>query len=301
MEGSSQINLSNVWQAYREQWATSFSDQVISKYGDGPVTLHSCSRCDLGWFHPALEGDGGFYSELFTGGIKYQPWRWEFDQAAQRIPNQARVVEVGAGEGAFLRSLLPRCGSVEALEKNPDAAERLRAAGIKVRDTDVREDAVARPGRADVVCAFQVLEHVADVRGFLSALAAIVVPGGEVLLSVPNRQRFRRGLEPMDCPPHHLTRWSACQFAAAAEITGLDLVLVRHQPPSLAYARALRQEPAREALEPAMGPWPARQVARVVGRLRMPRRRYERLLAKGHFLTRGEYGHTTFAALRRPM
>ncbi|MFF3455387.1 class I SAM-dependent methyltransferase [Streptomyces sp. NPDC002730] len=296
----SQVHLSDVWQAYAEQWATAFSDDVIAKYGDGPVALRRCGRCELDWFDPALEGDSGFYSQLFTGGIAYETWRWEFDQAAQRIVDGARVVEVGSGEGAFLRSVLRRCSSVEALEKNPDAADLLRAAGIKVSEDDVRADALVRPARADVVCAFQVLEHVADVRGFLSALATIVVPGGEILLSVPNRERlFRQDLEPNDCPPHHLSRWSPRQFTAVAEVLGMDLVLVECQPPSLYYTRAARQRPVRMALRPVTGAWMAQLAGRATARVRMPERRHARLVAEGRFASRGEYGHTMFAVLRR--
>ncbi|MBT2392547.1 class I SAM-dependent methyltransferase [Streptomyces sp. ISL-1] len=295
----SHIHLSDVWRAYAEKWATSFSDDVIAKYGNGPVALRRCGRCELEWFDPALEGDSGFYSQLFTGLIRYEKWRWEFERAARRIADGARVVEVGSGEGAFLRSVLPRCSSVEALEKNPHAADLLRVAGIKVSENDVRADALARPTRADVVCAFQVLEHVADVRGFLSALAAIVVPGGEVLLSVPNRERFREGLEPNDCPPHHLSRWSPRQFTAVAEVLGMDLVLVEYQPPSLSHARAARQRPVRTALRPVTGPWMAQLAGRATARVRMPERRHARLAAEGRFAPRGEYGHTMFAVLRR--
>ncbi|MFF3323432.1 class I SAM-dependent methyltransferase [Streptomyces sp. NPDC002889] len=295
----SRIQLADVWRAYAEQWATSFSSDVVAKYGDGPVTLRRCGGCGLDWFAPALEGDSAFYSQLFTGGITYEAWRWEFDQAARRIADGARVVEVGSGEGAFLRSVLPRCTTVEALEKNPDAADLLRAAGIKVSEDDVRDDARARPGRADVVCAFQVLEHVADVRGFLSALAAIVVPGGEILVSVPNRERFREGMEPNDCPPHHLSRWGPGQFRAVAGILGLDLVLVDYQVPPLSHARASRHRSVRTALRPVTGPWVAQWAARATARLRMPERRYARLAAEGRFASRGEYGHTMFAVLRR--
>jgi SAM-dependent methyltransferase len=295
----SHIHLSDVWRAYAEQWATSFSDDVIAKYGNGPAALCRCGRCELEWFDPALEGDSAFYSQLFTGGITYETWRWEFDQAARRIADGARVVEVGPGEGAFLRSVLPRCASVEALEKNPHAANVLRAAGIKVSEDDVRADALARPGRADIVCAFQVLEHVADVRGFLSALLTIVAPGGEVLLSVPNRERFRQGMEPNDCPPHHLSRWSPRQFTAVADILGVDLTLVQYQPPSLSQARAARQRSVRTALRPVTGPAVAQWVGRANARVRMPQRRHARLAAEGCFASRGEYGHTMFAVLRR--
>ncbi|MCX4585389.1 bifunctional 2-polyprenyl-6-hydroxyphenol methylase/3-demethylubiquinol 3-O-methyltransferase UbiG [Streptomyces sp. NBC_01481] len=295
----SHIHLSDVWRAYAEQWATSFSDDVIAHYGDGPVALRRCGRCELEWFAPALEGDADFYTQLFTGGVKYETWRWEFDRAAQRIENGARVVEVGSGEGAFLRSVLTRCSSVEALEKNPRAADVLRAAGIKVSEDDIRADALARPARADVVCAFQVLEHVADVRGFLTALAAVVVPGGEILLSVPNRERFRQGLEPNDCPPHHLSRWGPRQFTAVAEVLGMELVLVEYQPPSLSQARASRQRSVRTALRPVTGSRVARFAGRATARVRMSERRHARLAAEGRFASRGEYGHTTFAVLRR--
>jgi SAM-dependent methyltransferase len=296
----SEIHLADVWRAYEERHATFFSKDVIARYGSGPVALRRCGRCDLDWFDPPLEGDAAFYSELFSGGIRYEPWRWEFDRAIERIPDGARVVEVGAGKGAFLRSILRRCHGVEAIDRNPDVAAELRAMGIEVSDADVREDALARPGRADVVCAFQVLEHVADVRGFLSALATIAKPGGEVLVSVPNRDRFRNEwLTPMDCPPHHLSRWSPRQFAAAADVVGLDLVFVDHEPASVSYARARRQQPVRNALGPVIGRSGAALVARATTRLLMPKRRHERLAAKGHFRARGEYGHTTFAALRR--
>lgn len=295
----SHMHLAEVWRAYEQQWATAFSDDVIAKYGNGPVALLHCGRCELEWFDPALEGDAAFYTQLFTGGIRYETWRWEFDRAARRIADGARVVEVGPGEGAFLRSVLPRCSSVEALEKNPRAADLLRAAGIKVSEDDVRADALARPGRADAVCAFQVLEHVADVRGFLSALASIVVPGGEILLSVPNRERFRQGLEPNDCPPHHLSRWSPRQFTAVAEVLGMDLVLVDYEPPSLSHARASRQRSVRRALLPVTGSRVAQWGGRAAARVRMPERRHARLAAEGRFASRGEYGHTMFAVLRR--
>jgi SAM-dependent methyltransferase len=293
------IRLSDVWRAYTEKWATSFSDDVIAKHGNGPVALRRCGRCELEWFNPALEGDSGFYSQLYAGGIKYEKFRWEFGQAQQRIPDGARVVEVGSGEGAFLRSVLPRCSSAEVLEKNPQAADLLRAAGIKVSDADVRADALACPDRADVVCAFQVLEHVADVRGFLSALATIVVPGGEVLISVPNRERFREGLEPRDCPPHHLSRWSPRQFTTVAQVVGLDLVLVDYEPPPLSHARASRQRSVRTMLRPVTGPGVAQWAGRATARLRMPQRRYARLVADGRFASRREYGHTMFAVFRR--
>jgi 2-polyprenyl-3-methyl-5-hydroxy-6-metoxy-1,4-benzoquinol methylase len=295
----SEIRLADVWTAYAQHHSTVFSDRVTARYGSGPVKLLRCGRCELDWFHPPLEGDGNFYAELCSS-VSYEPWRWEFDLAARRIPPMARVVEVGAGEGAFLRSVLSRCESVEAIDKNPAAATSLRTAGITVIDTDVRIDALDRPGRADVVCAFQVLEHVADIRGFLTALAAIVIPGGEILVSVPNRDRLpAAGPGPKDYPPHHLSRWTARQLSIAADLLGLDFVGVRYQPPSVSHVRAPHARAVRRALAPVIGTIGADIVAWRTARIRMPEQRYRRLAERGDFVARGQYGHTIFAVLRR--
>jgi len=295
------ISLIDVWDAYEQVWDTQFSLEVRASYGhDAAVSLHECGRCSLQWFDPALEGDARFYQELFHGGISYESWRWEFSAARERIPDGSRVLEVGAGDGAFLKSILGRCGSVEVLDKNPDAARVLRALGIAVVDADVRDDARDRPARADVVCAFQVLEHVADVAGFLTALAGLSTPGGTVMVSVPNRNRHREGLEPMDAPPHHLSRWAPATMRQAAELAGLKVTELLFEPAPLSHCRAARQRPVRNRLAPMVGDRLAELAARISAKVRMPSWRYERLARSGRLAAAGDVGHTMMAVMRRP-
>jgi len=294
------VALNEVWGAYHSVWNTTFSDEVLHTYGDATsVSLYECDHCSLQWFEPALEGDARFYQELHRG-IGYEPWRWEFTAAGRRIADGNRVVEIGAGHGAFVRSIVNRSLSVEVLDKNPDAAELLRQHGIAVRESDVREDARERPSRADVVCAFQVLEHVIDVAGFLSALADIVVPGGLVMVSVPNRNRYRDSLEPMDNPPHHLTRWAPETLRRAADLIDLEVIEMILEPAELGYCRLARQQPVRALLTPLLGRPVADFVARASARLRMTRGRYARRSQAGRLATGIDVGHTMFAVLRRP-
>ena len=294
------VGLDEIWRSYAAVHDTVFSQAVRGTYGHANFTLRECDGCNLQWFLPAVEGDAAFYSELFRGGIRYEPWRWEFDEATTHVPPGSRVVEVGAGEGAFLRSITDRCASVEVLDRNPDAARQLRGAGIRVVETDLAVDADTRPDRADVVCAFQVVEHVADVAGFLRSLGRIAVPGGKVLISVPNRRRVGSGaLEPMDTPPHHLTRWAPEQLAVAARVAGLRLDDAAFEPPDLSHARAAYQRPVRRVLTPIVGPSAADVVARAVARLTLSEATHGRRAASGAHARRRLFGHTMFAVLVR--
>ncbi|MGH6899441.1 MAG: bifunctional 2-polyprenyl-6-hydroxyphenol methylase/3-demethylubiquinol 3-O-methyltransferase UbiG, partial [Geminicoccaceae bacterium] len=49
------------------------------------------------------------------------------------------------------------------------------------------EELVAERARFDLVCAMEVVEHVADPAGFLAACAALVQPGGGLVLATLNR------------------------------------------------------------------------------------------------------------------
>src|SRR4029077_10280990 len=60
----------------------------------------------------------------------------------------------------------------------------------------------------DVVSFFEVLEHQDDPVGFLSQVRRLLKPSGYIALSVPNRNRFQKGLDTTDLPPNHLTRWN---------------------------------------------------------------------------------------------
>src|SRR4029078_1335663 len=113
--------------------------------------------------------------------------RWE---AVRRLipPDALSVLEVGCGRGGFAVRLAEgrRYVGVE-----PDAASaevarvRLRAHRV---DGDVRvgDISVVDPADAfDLVCAFEVIEHVEDDGAFVRACAGRVGPGGTLLLTTP--------------------------------------------------------------------------------------------------------------------
>ena len=103
-----------------------------------------------------------------------------------------RVLEVGCGQGGFAARLAQRYAYVGV---EPDAAscsvaqQRLALAGGhgEVRHGDL---SVVAPGETfDLVCAFEVIEHISDDAAAIRSWADRLRPGGSVLLSTPAWQR----------------------------------------------------------------------------------------------------------------
>jgi SAM-dependent methyltransferase len=110
-----------------------------------------------------------------------------FDTVIRLLPADAdSALEIGCGRGAFGVRLAQ---FYEYLGIEPDAAsfavaqQRIRAAGRgEVRNIS----SGAMDGQQfDLVCAFEVLEHIRDDRAALADWLHLVRPGGWLLLSVP--------------------------------------------------------------------------------------------------------------------
>jgi 2-polyprenyl-6-hydroxyphenyl methylase/3-demethylubiquinone-9 3-methyltransferase len=65
---------------------------------------------------------------------------------------------------------------------------------VKYVEAAAEELAANEPGRYDVVCCMEMLEHVPDPASVIAALAALVRPGGSVFLSTLNRTPKAYGL-----------------------------------------------------------------------------------------------------------
>lgn len=98
------------------------------------------------------------------------------------------VLEIGCGQGAVGARLAVgrRYLGVEPDLASYQVAEgRVRAAGGEVRNCD--HSALPDDVRYDLVCAFEVIEHIEDDKSALSEWAELVRPGGHLLLSTPGR------------------------------------------------------------------------------------------------------------------
>lgn len=196
----------------------------------GDIGLHRCSACDLGFFAPARAGDGDFYAQLQRHDWYYQDDKPEYPAAAAHVADGSSVLEVGCGKGAF-RAWLPASVRYTGLEFNDAAIARARAAGLDVRKEPVEAHAAAG-ARYDVVCSFQVLEHVEQPGSFFAACADALKPGGTLIVAVPAQDSFLAvaANAPLNMPPHHLTRWSDAALRQLARRAGLTDVALWHEP-----------------------------------------------------------------------
>lgn len=192
------------------------------------------SPCGLVFFAPAEEGDGAFYDALYrrldAGGRVRAAGRdrAEYPHAAARIRPGDRVLEVGAGAGAFAR-LIPLARYV-GLDPNPGAYAALEA---DVRAESLAAHAEAQPGAYDAACAFQVIEHVADPLRLVADMLRCLRPGGLLMLGAPVWPSAMTAIPDFafNAPPHHLSWWSEAAMAALAQRLGLVVEEIRPLPP----------------------------------------------------------------------
>lgn len=136
------------------------------------------------------------------------------------LPHPARILEVGCGTGGNLE-LLSRFGSVVAMEANAEA--RRMAIAKSGGRLDIRAgacpDAIPFGGAVfDLVCLFDVLEHIDDDAGTLRALKALLAPGGRIVLTVPAHRWLWSG---HDEHLHHKRRYSARELRETIAAAGL--------------------------------------------------------------------------------
>jgi len=97
------------------------------------------------------------------------------------------VVDVGAGNGAFAAHLADLGYDVTAVEPSTSGVEAMRAAhhGLKHVQASAYDDLSGLHGTFDAAVALEVVEHCYYPRRLASTLAALVRPGGVVILSTP--------------------------------------------------------------------------------------------------------------------
>jgi 2-polyprenyl-6-hydroxyphenyl methylase/3-demethylubiquinone-9 3-methyltransferase len=102
-----------------------------------------------------------------------------------------RLIEVGPGFGTFCAVTIETGAFVDivAVEPTPELAQACRERGVPVIESRI-EDVGPTVAPADVVCAFEVIEHLFDPALFVRQCAGLVRPGGLLVLSCPNGQGF---------------------------------------------------------------------------------------------------------------
>lgn len=117
---------------------------------------------------------------------------FERDLTATQPFSGLRLLDIGCG-GGLLSEPMARLGAtvlgVDAAARNIPVAEvHARAQGLEIDyRVGTAEDLAAAGERFDVILNMEVVEHVADPQGFLTACQTLLKPGGLMICSTLNR------------------------------------------------------------------------------------------------------------------
>ncbi|WP_324262239.1 bifunctional 2-polyprenyl-6-hydroxyphenol methylase/3-demethylubiquinol 3-O-methyltransferase UbiG [Altererythrobacter sp. H2] len=142
-------------------------------------------------------------------------WHWALSPASGKPLAGKSALDVGCGAGLLCEPLARLGASVTGVDAAPEnvaaAAAHAEGSGLDVRYM-AGEVGALDIGQFDLVTAMEVIEHVADKRAFIAALAARLAPGGLLVLSTPNRTAKSRllmvgGAETLGLIPRGTHHW----------------------------------------------------------------------------------------------
>lgn len=142
------------------------------------------------------------------------------------LPDDARILEVGCGTGGNLE-MLGEMGSVRAMELDHAAIELAEAktSGRFCIKQGACPDQIPYEGPFDLICLFDVLEHIEQDTETLSALNSRLAAGGRIILTVPAHQWLWSS---HDEHLHHERRYSRSELSRKAASAGLSVQMISY-------------------------------------------------------------------------
>lgn len=222
------ISVEDICRLYQKQLGT---DVSRSFNGLAEVDILECSATGYRFYYPyEIAGDGAFYEELQRimdqNEMYYRPWGYDHEFAYHLIRPGEKVLDIGCGSGNFLKRICEITPAVSGLEFNNAAIEKCRAQGFDVYPDTIAKHAEDRTAYYDVVCLFQVLEHIHDIKAFLDDSLKALRKGGRLIIGVPNNEPYFAGYNKystLNLPPHHMGLWNKQAFEALQAVFPVKL------------------------------------------------------------------------------
>jgi len=149
-----------------------------------------------------------------------------------------RLLEVGCNEGRNLGLYRANGYEAEGQEINPRAAAAARRRGFRVHLGPLK----SVKGQFDVVVLANVLEHSSEPMGMLRQVRRLLLPGGEVRISLPNNRSWLRyvfGRKWINWHvPFHLWHFDAKVLRQMLAKSGFTISKIRNVTPALWVAQS---------------------------------------------------------------
>ena len=212
-------------------------------------SIYKCVWCTLEFAVPPTMGSDGFYEWVTNHPSYFHAHRWEWpiviaDLAKQSKKKMITVLEVGCGSGIFLEKL-KKHKNISAIGLDPtlSVVKECSKKGLKVFP-ETLDSFLAKKEycsqRFDFVVAFHALEHITQPKEWVGKMLRTLKPKGAIVLSTPYSPLSFEAIwyDPLNYPPHHMTRWNAKAYREMALQFGLRADITT-SPPSLLIVRTL--------------------------------------------------------------
>jgi 2-polyprenyl-3-methyl-5-hydroxy-6-metoxy-1,4-benzoquinol methylase len=226
------------------------SNEIISAYKDTyqidvsnllkdipKIFLCKCSLSKMLYYFPFdLDGDANFYKSLSEKDWYYHNERWEHQAALKFVKANDNLLEIGSGAGSFIKQLTQKykvnyCG----LELNPAAIEKAAKDSIILTNELLNVHCVNNSQKYDVVCSFQVYEHISRINQVFIDSFKVLKKGGLLIVSVPNNDvefiiHNKSISKYLNMPPHHTNLFTEESLNNIAKIYDVKLKAIVKEP-----------------------------------------------------------------------
>lgn len=237
----------------------------------GEHRLLRCT-CGLRTLDRAVDRDAALHdNENMYGAEEYNAWyrtmqdrlteryRADLDEIESMTGGRGRILDVGCSYGWFLQTAASRGWETTGIEATDATARDAREAGLDVR-TGTIEDAGLPEASYDVVCLWDVLEHVPAVDSFIGEIHRVLKPGGLLAVNSPNIDSVMARQAGADWSwlllPHHVWQFTPGSMRATLQSRGFAVERLRTWEPTEAFVENLMLYKRR----PRLGSKPVRRV-----------------------------------------
>jgi len=217
-------------------YKSKYNMDVSRFFENSEIKVYQCPKSNYQFFHPyEIAGDNQFYQEIQNIKDYYIPLKWEHHQTLKIIQNHSdtnlNILEIGSGSSGFIKHLNTKY-NITGIELNTKEVSRAKEMGLNVLSETIEEHARKIQHQYDVICNFQVLEHIADVNSFLSSSIKALASNGLMCIGVPNNDSFIKdhNYNLLNMPPHHMGLWTPQALEHLQEVYDIKLVSIDYEP-----------------------------------------------------------------------